>query len=834
LEAQLLNDSIRDELAKVRIGYALMCIADDSDLGRGPTLIRQLYNPRPINMAMIRKIQNDKLSNGLCNREEKYAIKVGLKRSYIKSGIINEIKNTYMFLLNGNHRTTFMKMEYELLIYKLSEYQHRKANNPNPHDLKEINKTIEDVQQTLINEATWLVEFYDIDALNEAKNSTLLYHHLSANYTRPAKDDTDTEKLKNLLRLMRNKSPDEQLKLQQTIAESWEKSKDNTSIRPAYIVNHTRLTQCLARIFTLETFEQSKFFSFFIQTFTPMMSILEYLTSPLQMPSIDSTSQRILGHVEDLLQNTDKRIKVVKTLEEEIQPQLQNLNAKPFMDILEAFDDDALLLKWDSIFSSTLSSKIHLLGSSEDSEITIYEKAYKEYFNQVIDATENTVRNATLNLSTADITRPVLINMVTKLQWIQLGFHPTVEPHITLSTPYPLFTELTLPAIMIPWNTKQISLEAKKTKNEEVDFGKTIAEDDIKQWQEKVGDSIWLDDFKQFLKTWKGELKESKVTPSIIRAKASNGAYAKMKTASMSKDRTEAFEWAYKVLRGTPIQWQTYTQNQMTNTFISAVVLAGQQAKHRHLLLELPVIWELRSTVLNLFEGYTKFAQTRRSFKEWDGYISPPQLSLDNHLLEYIPVDNEVESMGKFIERAAQAPQLEAQNLRTITKIIELARSSGLGEITTKDGRKKLDPTVNFALKQFITTLVSTSAKQVTRLRNPKANLTLPIASEEIVQVLTKLKLGSNFESLNAATDVEAHEYWRPRSDIELQGESSSTWTSTSTAAYNEQLQSDRARAALKIAQKTRQLQKAKLPALFKSSTLVDSDEIVDNTKKGK
>ncbi|KAG2104991.1 hypothetical protein BD769DRAFT_1393368 [Suillus cothurnatus] len=64
------------------------------------------------------------------------------------------------------------------------------GNWKEPHQLKEAKKTIAEMRNILDPGAVWLICLCDIDALQQASNSSLLLYE---------KDDSDTDKLKNIL-----------------------------------------------------------------------------------------------------------------------------------------------------------------------------------------------------------------------------------------------------------------------------------------------------------------------------------------------------------------------------------------------------------------------------------------------------------------------------------------------------------------------------------------------------------------------------------------------------------------------------------------------------------
>lgn len=70
--------------------------------------------------------------------------------------------------------------------------------------------------------------------MKEQPSSSLLFHALSTNHSRPAKEDTDTDKLKNLFRLMKDKSREEQAVLQVTITSQWDPKTRAAAVQPVW------------------------------------------------------------------------------------------------------------------------------------------------------------------------------------------------------------------------------------------------------------------------------------------------------------------------------------------------------------------------------------------------------------------------------------------------------------------------------------------------------------------------------------------------------------------------------------------------------------------------
>ena len=126
-----------------------------------------------------------------------------------------------------------------------------------------------------------------------------------------------------------------------------------------------------------------------------------------------------------------------------------------------------------------LSPVMVYLGSGEEPEIETYMAAYNRYFDVILETTDTLVAASTrqaIALDETDVTTPILKNLHIKLEWIRLGFHPTNEPRVRLSTPFPLFTPLVMPTIMVVWNGRRVGAVKSSSNQKEADFGSTIVE----------------------------------------------------------------------------------------------------------------------------------------------------------------------------------------------------------------------------------------------------------------------------------------------------------------------------------------------------------------------
>ncbi|KAG2122182.1 hypothetical protein BD769DRAFT_1389810 [Suillus cothurnatus] len=98
------------------------------------------------------------------------------------------------------------------------------GNWKEPHQLKEAMETIAKMRNILDPGAVWLICLCDIDALQQASNSSLLLCE---------KDDPDTDKLKNILHFGYGEASEKSKQLIADAMDQWMKSGDTSSSHTA-------------------------------------------------------------------------------------------------------------------------------------------------------------------------------------------------------------------------------------------------------------------------------------------------------------------------------------------------------------------------------------------------------------------------------------------------------------------------------------------------------------------------------------------------------------------------------------------------------------------------
>ncbi|KAI6102204.1 hypothetical protein F5141DRAFT_1065691 [Pisolithus sp. B1] len=340
-----------------------------------------------------------------------------------------------------------------------------------------------------------------------------------------------------------------------------------------------------------------------------MLSILEFLASPWEIPGIEIASTNVLGARDPnaVLSEQDCQC-LLNSMGKVACAALQEPHHAPMSPVLESFNTDSLLASWNEVFSPKLSPYMHLFGTSEPVIIT-YQNQYNAYFKMVISTTKALLNTILPTISEDNVTRPVLTNLMCKLQWVKLGLHPTKEPVIKSDTPSPLFTDLSMMTMLGNWNTMKISLCKCDAAGQDINFGPALAEPSMGlsdnghaswvQWEcfwitistsripedskhvstrfvlaltavrvavakliggdwekcqkkhlqglfEPVGDTKWLDASTTFMKVYHSEL--AGTAPTLARARASNIIFNTVLDGCVSEERKSYFKEVYKIL----------------------------------------------------------------------------------------------------------------------------------------------------------------------------------------------------------------------------------------------------------------------------------------------
>ncbi|KAG2062598.1 hypothetical protein BDR04DRAFT_1164946 [Suillus decipiens] len=274
-QRHLHTTQILADLRNAELGYALLHVGGtNNDFGLGPQMVRQRYNCRPVNKQIITKIQNSHKSSALLNHFPENSIYIGIKKTHLIEGSLQPLKagpynnfirwtdeardpSSQMVLFNGNHRWTYIGELCEQEFFDYDKAVKAAANWKHPRDKSEALEVWREKKSILEHKAVWLARFFDIDALEAAANLSLLLHELTTNLSLPAKDNTDTDKLKNVLRLGRGGASAQTTQLIRDALKQWKESKDSSSSRTAWAVSDHHLFAFLEDLYAHPAFENA-------------------------------------------------------------------------------------------------------------------------------------------------------------------------------------------------------------------------------------------------------------------------------------------------------------------------------------------------------------------------------------------------------------------------------------------------------------------------------------------------------------------------------------------------------------------------------------------------
>jgi hypothetical protein len=168
-----------DTLAESRLGWGLVFVADDTNLGNGPRLNCQNFNPRPVDPRLIQEMRRNAESEGLANRVADQAIQIGVRRNYISKGLdperrptiyTNHIEwtdlakspNSTIELIDGNHHVSYMQEKDAKQVFLLAEYKQDMPHENTPRLRSNLEKRMSKLEELLTTDGIWLAEIFDL------------------------------------------------------------------------------------------------------------------------------------------------------------------------------------------------------------------------------------------------------------------------------------------------------------------------------------------------------------------------------------------------------------------------------------------------------------------------------------------------------------------------------------------------------------------------------------------------------------------------------------------------------------------------------------------------
>lgn len=169
-------------MAKATLGYALMTVMDEDDLGCGPHMERQKINIRDIDYTFMKQFVKGIKEHGLQNRIAANAIHLGVHKVDIdltslcplQEGLYtnlvkwtNNAPKSTSLLYNGNHRFTYMR-DHSQVCDTYVKYQHAKQKWDTKQDqdsgekIEGYRNVIAMTKKEVLKEGIWLVKFVDL------------------------------------------------------------------------------------------------------------------------------------------------------------------------------------------------------------------------------------------------------------------------------------------------------------------------------------------------------------------------------------------------------------------------------------------------------------------------------------------------------------------------------------------------------------------------------------------------------------------------------------------------------------------------------------------------
>ncbi|KAI6017928.1 hypothetical protein EDC04DRAFT_2902389 [Pisolithus marmoratus] len=210
---------------KATLGYALMTVMDDNDLGTGPTIQHRQVNIRPIDPAFLEEFAKGVSEHGLHNTWQEHAMDVGVHRRDIDLASLEPAKDTpysnrvrwqagardsTAILYNGNHRFTYM---HEKSAHSVPYLQYLKAKDElctasSGQMYDAFMEAMQVAQKVVRDGGIWLIRFFDLDFIDGHKDRALIESHLAANAILPVHQDSEQDSLQMIMNvLLRNQNP---------------------------------------------------------------------------------------------------------------------------------------------------------------------------------------------------------------------------------------------------------------------------------------------------------------------------------------------------------------------------------------------------------------------------------------------------------------------------------------------------------------------------------------------------------------------------------------------------------------------------------------------------
>lgn len=181
-DVQMIYEDVQKQVDEITLGYALMSIVTDDDLGRGPMMVRQSINKRNIDLDFMEKEFVPNVNNqGLKNRVIENAIIVGVKKEWLQESCLVPMKQglyhnhvqwttpmadqepRHMILYNGNHRMHYMQRcaPVQDIYIKYTKAKEMKTLATSEEGRRTMVEGEKEALRIMEEQGVWLVKFLD-------------------------------------------------------------------------------------------------------------------------------------------------------------------------------------------------------------------------------------------------------------------------------------------------------------------------------------------------------------------------------------------------------------------------------------------------------------------------------------------------------------------------------------------------------------------------------------------------------------------------------------------------------------------------------------------------
>ncbi|KAI5990268.1 hypothetical protein EDD15DRAFT_2198248, partial [Pisolithus albus] len=214
-------DRINSHVARATLGYGLMTVMDNNDLGRGPQVERQQVNLRNVDSKFMTAFIQGVKDHGLRNRYIENALDIGIDRNVVDIGSLrggqslmeaytNNVRwlegapKTKAVLYNGNHRLTYMQ-EHSPFVHTYNQRKLASANLATRRSLimrVPSQDAFSQADNIIKENGVWLVRFLDLDFIQRHEDRPFIETTLAGNQLLPTHTDSENDSFNTMMNVL--------------------------------------------------------------------------------------------------------------------------------------------------------------------------------------------------------------------------------------------------------------------------------------------------------------------------------------------------------------------------------------------------------------------------------------------------------------------------------------------------------------------------------------------------------------------------------------------------------------------------------------------------------